>query len=412
MGLSHVLDNQRSSTDGSGTTMYPFIDTGDPAAELAQRTVESDDIAWASYFYPEGTALSGPAALQSGDFPFWLAYGLITGKVTHGVLNQPVAGASVSATDALTGKFFSSGFSGTTQVSYDPATGGLFLIDPAYNIFDGKYTVPVKLGVYDMGIQAIDGQPVPTGSVSLTAQIGGAFGQLNFNEEFWNLAHEDALEDRPGQSIPVVGIPVLTIPNINFTTNDQINLNNFGTRDFIGFTGSPAGRYYAVQIPASQIAAVHPGDDILIHAAAYDTIVSDGSVVPRFAEATLTTGTVSGSVATLDLAHPLAKQTNFIGQDGDLAPFYFSNPKNLGRKVRDGIDDGDIQNVFIVLRLPTTTPFPGVSLLPPLVGLDGGVAVNDVPIFGLSYISDDGGVTFTRVTNFNFRFQLILSEEP
>ena len=69
-----------------------------------------------------------------------------------------------------------------------------------------------------------------------------------------------------------------------------------------------------------------------------------------------------------------------------------------------------IDNLFLVLRVPTTTPFPGVSATPPLIGLDGGVAVNDVPIFGLSYISDDGGTTFNRVPNFNFRFSLRLAE--
>jgi len=37
---------------------------------------------------------------------------------------------------------------------------------------------------------------------------------------------------------------------------------------------------------------------------------------------------------------------------------------------------------------------------------------NDVPIFGLSYISDDSGATFTQVTNFNFRFSLGVSELP
>ena len=45
----------------------PFIDTGDPASELAQRTPHIDDIAWASYYYPEGSASSGIAALQAGD---------------------------------------------------------------------------------------------------------------------------------------------------------------------------------------------------------------------------------------------------------------------------------------------------------------------------------------------------------
>src|SRR5262249_34684454 len=33
-GLSHSFENQISNTDGGGATMFPFIDTGDPAAEL------------------------------------------------------------------------------------------------------------------------------------------------------------------------------------------------------------------------------------------------------------------------------------------------------------------------------------------------------------------------------------------
>jgi len=49
-GLSHVLDNQRSGTDGEGSTMFPFIDTGDPVAEIEQGTLSADDIAFASYF--------------------------------------------------------------------------------------------------------------------------------------------------------------------------------------------------------------------------------------------------------------------------------------------------------------------------------------------------------------------------
>src|ERR1700741_330908 len=68
-GLSHVLNNQNSATDGDGSTMFPFIDTGDPASELAQGQLSADDIAYASFYYPEGTAASGPAALQSGDVP-------------------------------------------------------------------------------------------------------------------------------------------------------------------------------------------------------------------------------------------------------------------------------------------------------------------------------------------------------
>lgn len=407
LGLSHVLNNQKSSTDGTAATMFPFIDTGDPASELAQRSLDSDDIAFASYYYPEGTAATGPAALQPGDFPFSLVYGLIKGSATHGVLGQPIAGASVSATNVLNGELFATAYSGTSQVSYDPATGGIFLVDPSYNIINGAYTVPVKLGLYSIGIEAVDGSPVPASSVSLNAQIGSAFGQHNFNEEFWGPG-EAAIEVQPGFALPVVGAPSLTIGHIDITTNDQINIANFGSRDFVGFTGQAAGSYYAVRVPASQISAINPGGDLYIQEALYDTFHFDQSIVPTYAEASLVTGTVSGGTATLDLAHPLARVTRFIGQDNDFAPFYFPLPNVLGRQVRRGIERGDIQNLFIVLRLPTTTPFPGVSGLPPLIGLDGGNATNDVPINGFSYLSTDG-TTWNQVTNFNFRFALVVT---
>ena len=407
-GLSHVLNNQKSPADGNAATMFPFIDTGDPAAELAQRSLDSDDVAFASYFYPEGTAASGPPALQPGDIPFGLVYGLLKGSVTHGVLNQPVAGASVSATNALTGELFATAFSGTSQLSYDPNTGGIFLVSPSYNILDGNYTLPVKLGLYNLSVAPVDGSPVPASSVSLNAQIGAIFGQQNFNEEFWNGPLESAVEVDPGFALPVAGVPSLTIPRIDFVTNDQVTISNFGSRDFVGFTGRPAGTYYAVRVPASQISAVNPGGDLYIQEALFDTFVFDASVVPVFAEADLVTGTVSGGTAALDLAHPLARATRFIGRDNDFAPFYFPLPNVLGRQVRRGIDRGDIQNLFLVLRLPATTPFPGVSALPPTIGLDGGVAANDVPIFGYSYTSPDG-VTWSQVTNFNFRFSLVVT---
>jgi hypothetical protein len=407
-GLSHVLNNQKSGGDGTGATMFPFIDTGDPASELSQRTLDSDDIAWSSYFYPEGSAASGPAALQPGDIPFKAVYGLITGTVTHGALNQPLAGASVSASDLVTGAEFTSGFSGTTQLSYDPSTGNLAVVSPAYDILDGKYVLPVRLGVWKVGVEAVDGEPVSSLSVNLTTQIGDIFGQQNFNAGLWGGPFESAHEVSPGFAFPVISLPSITTGNINVVTNDQININNFGSTDFFGLTSAQPGSYYAVQFPASQIAAINPGGDLLIQEGAFDTFVTDASVVPVFAEATLTTGTVSGSTAKLDLAHPLARQTGFIGQDDDFAPFFFPAPDALGRLVRTKIAHGDIQNLFLVLRLPNA-PFPGVSGQPPFILLDGGNSTNDVPIYGLSYTSPDG-VTFTRNNTFNFRFSLIVAK--
>lgn len=407
-GLSHVVINNKSATDGGSPTMFPFIDTGDPVAELQQRTLDSDDIAWSSYFYPEGTAASGPAALQPGDVAFSAAYGLITGEVVHGVLNQPVAGASVAAVNRQTGEIVSNGLSGTTQLSRSP-TGGLFLVNVAYNILNGNYVIPVPKGNYDVFVEAMDGGPVPAANVSLTGQIGSLFGQLNFDEEYWNGNDEGAVEKRFGEAKNVHVNEGQVRSGIDFVTNQTIKIANFGNRNFIGFTGQAGGSYYAVRIPASQISGVLPGEDIYIQAGLFETSLVDASTVPFWAEAMLTTGSVDAvtGAATLDLGDPLEQTSGFLAADNDFAPFYFKNPHELGKRVRRGIEDGEITEVFLVLRLPQG-PFPGVSAIPPVIGLDGGVAVNDVPIFGLSYISTDG-VSFSQVTNFNFRFALEIS---
>ncbi len=423
IGLSHVLNNQKSATDGNGATMFPFVDTGDPAAELAQRSLDSDDIAWASYFYPEGTAASGPAALQPGDKRFDRVYGLITGTVTHGVQQFPLAGASVTAIDKRTGAVAASGFSGSTQLSFNPLTGGLFLVSAPFNILNGEYVLPVKEGDYKIAVEPVDGAPAGVGNISFTTQIGGAFGQQNFNAEYWNDHDEAAIEDESGEAETIEVEPDedhhghgshhghgdCDEQTADLITNNDFTIANFGTRDFIGFTGQAAGSYYAVRIPASQVAAFLPGEKIAIHAAQFDNALADASVVPVWAEATLTTGTVTGTTAALNLAKPLARVTGFVGADNNNASLFFEKAKQLGDKVRKGIERGEIANLFLVLRLPVATPFPGVSALPPFIGLDGGVAVNDVPINGLSYTSNDG-VTFTQVGNFNFRFSLVLSD--
>jgi hypothetical protein len=412
-GLSHSFDNQVNGSNGDGATMFPFIDTADPASELNQRSLGQDDIAWSSYFYPEGSARSGPAKLQGKDKAFDKEYGLIKGSLTHGLLNQPIAGGVAFAVDLLSDKRIASGFSGTTQLSFDPVTGGLFLVDPAFNIQNGNYVIPVKKGLYAVGIEPADGTPTGAGNISLTCQIGAIFGQQNFNEEFYNRSREDAREVRLGEKAPVLVLPPLNLSsNVNIVTSDSINVNNFGNRNFVGFTGVPAGSMYAVQIPAAQFAAINPGGDLLIQGVAFDTFVANASVVPVFAKAVLTTGTVAGTTATIDLARPLAQRSGFIGQDNDLSPLYFLTPRLLGAAVKKGIERGQIQNLFIVLQVPTTTPFPGVAGQPPFIGLDGTNnpnVPNDAPIFGQSFFSSDGGTTWNRDARFNFRFSLVVS---
>jgi hypothetical protein len=404
-GLSHSVNNQHDAIDATGATMFPFIDTGDPASERAQRTLDIDDIAYSSYFYREGTARSGPAALQSGDIAFDKLFGLITGELRHGVLNQPIAGGSVFTVDERTQSIGAAAFSGTTQVSFNPATGGLSVVpDHAVSILDGNYVIPVLKGKYGLRIEPVDGSPVPTGSISFTAQIGGAFGQQNFNEEPADRRGrhgegEDTLSVSAGQ----------TRRNIDIVTSADINIDNFGTRDFIGFTGAPAGRIYAVRIPGSQVTTAAAGRFLRLKALAFHTGTVDASIAPTYAEAMLTTGKVNpdGSIASIQLARPLARLRMMVGQDDDLAPIFVKGGALLGQIIQQGIRFGFIDDLFLVLRIPTPPPpFPGVSGIPPLIGLDGGVTTNDVPILGFSYTSDDGGATFARRTDFNFRFSL------
>jgi hypothetical protein len=77
----------------------------------------------------------------------------------------------------------------------------------------------------------------------------------------------------------------------------------------------------------------------------------------------------------------------------------------LAKIVQQGIADGTITDLFLVLRL-SSSPFPGVSGQPPLIGLD-----TVGPFRGLSYQSNDG-VVFTQVTAFDYVFSLGWSELP
>ncbi|HEY8227289.1 MAG TPA: matrixin family metalloprotease [Pyrinomonadaceae bacterium] len=406
-GLSHVPNNQTSATDGNGATMFPFIDTGDPASELAQRTLDIDDIAFASWFYPEGTAASGPAALQLGDIPFTSNFGLIRGELRHGVLNQPIAGGYLQAINRDTGEETVGAFSGTANLSFNPATGGLFFVPTAaQGIVNGNYVIPLPMGNYNVRAEAIDGSPVAANSISFTCQIGAFYGQQNFIEEFWNNNKEGAIEREPGDGKNVHVNNGFVRSGVNIVTNRVFNISNFGARNAIGFINSPASRTYAVAFPAAQISALNGGNPTIVQAGLFDTNVVDASVPVLFGNAWLTTGVINpDGTATIDLVTPLRSSPMFLGQDTDFAPFYFTEPKDLSETIQAGISAGTIQNLFLVLQIPATTPFPGVSAQPPLVGLN-----NSPTIFGLSFLSNDAGATFTRVNTFNFRFSMIFSE--
>ena len=406
-GLSHSMTNQKSGSNGDGATMFPFIDTGDPASELQQRIIDTDDAITTAFFYPEGTAATGPAALQTGDVAFAAAYGLVEGTVTHGVLNQPVAGASVYARDKTTGTIVNTAYSGTTRLSFNPANGGLFFINnPAIAIPDGRFVMALPPGNYEFGVEAVDGTPAAAGNISYTALIGNSFGQQNFQEEFFKANVESAIEKRTGQAGTVHVNAGQTVSGVNIVTSNIVNVSNYGNLTNIGYINSPSGRIYAVRVPKSQLNTVAAGGAVNLQAAIFDTYHVDASQPVTFAEAMITSGFVTngGLNATINLADPLVRAAPFVAQDGDFAPLFVKNPHDTGPYLFAQIAAGAIEDVFVVLRLPST-PYAGASGQPPLIGLS-----NIAPLQGLSYVSSDGGATFTQVSTFNFRFGLVFSQ--
>lgn len=179
-GLAHSLINQISNIDGTGSTMFPFIDIDDRLSEVAQRSLHTDDIAWSSYAYQEGSASSGPGALQAGDVAFSREYGLITGSYTRngfGVLGGEVAAISNSSKRAVV-----EAYSGKARAF---STNGFnVLVGPIANsIISDQYVIPVPKGPYRLRVEALDGDPAATGNISTTAQIGGILGQHVYGEE-------------------------------------------------------------------------------------------------------------------------------------------------------------------------------------------------------------------------------------
>ena len=181
-GLSHSLINQLSREDGSGATMFPFIDINDPGSEEEQRSPALDDVAWTSYLYQEGSASSGLGALQGDDEAFNSQFGLVTGEVTSGTVGGPVAGANVWLQDADTGQIAVSAFSGTTQLLIIPGetqitdadAGFFFGPDAEYSILNGNYLIPVPAGKYIVGMQSLDGLPAGGGEYQLDRHHRGA----------------------------------------------------------------------------------------------------------------------------------------------------------------------------------------------------------------------------------------------
>lgn len=405
-GVAHSLVNQYSATDGLGSPMFHRVDTADPAVQVSMRSLDDDARATASWLYPEGSAASGPGALQPGDVAFEDAYGRIEGEIRFGTRDEPMAGGAVFAQDVTTGRIVGTAISGTTVYSVLPNGSNATFLDADYHVLDGHYTLIVPPGTYRVGVEPVDGTPSAHSRVNLNTFLQDFIDQDDFHEDWWNGPEEGLIESRPWQARPVTVAAGEVRTGIDIVTNLTVDVEGFGSLDSLGTAGAGAGGYLAVRFPAADFvqADTEAGGDAILHGAEILTGIERTSNVPVFARAILATGTVHpDGTATVDLADPLLEESPFVGQDYDFTPWYFRGAAGIANEIRQGIADGSITDLFVVVQLPA-----GGEL--PYIGLDGGPA-NDVPIAGDSFVSADGAL-FTPSSDWNFLMRLVLSERP
>ncbi|MEM9494645.1 MAG: hypothetical protein AAGA09_01480 [Pseudomonadota bacterium] len=389
--LSHSMINQISRRDGSGSTMFPFIDIDDAGSEAAQRTLHDDDIAWSSFSYPEGSANFGIADLQRGDRAFDDVYDVIRGTVTQN--GEPVLGANVLATDTRNGRTVSEGYSGAGRFAVRPEDLDLEFLGDGRDAINGDFAIPVKRGRYDLTLQALDGDPAAASNISLTAIIGDLqLGQHFFAEEMRGSRNREvALEDRPGASVPVSST---TRRSVDLVTNTDITLRSAGPLTNIG-TGAAIGVddvVYAERFSNEEVLELLDSG-ALMTTGLFRTGVFDASIVGIFKRASIVLGTVNlDGTATIDLREELDEERRFVGQDSDLTPFFFNAPRGLSRRLARQLRRNPDLDVFLVLEA-LNNPATGDSGFPPLLG----VAVE--PPSGNSFLSVDGGPFLPRASN-------------
>ena len=160
--------------------MWPFL-----AADIAAaRTPKADDVAYASFFYPQEPAYSD-------------TLGTIQGQVINGFSRGPILGAHVFAVDPL---------SGASVVG-------------AYTGDDGSYLIPGLPGGQDylVAIEPLDGDPPGLDPFRINEVIQFTF-DTNFPEEFFD-ANEANVEADPLAGLAVAVTSGLDTLAIDLVTN-------------------------------------------------------------------------------------------------------------------------------------------------------------------------------------------------
>jgi CSLREA domain-containing protein len=157
------------------STMFPVLKTG-----IEVRSLETDDIAWASYLYP---ALDPPGSGYDD------LYGSISGSITDGnIPNDPVAGALVIATHASSGASVH-----------------------AYSNASGEYHVPgLPAGSYDISIQPLDGDVYGynISPANISAYIYAVTNNFDYPDEFYSGSSDESNDEAVPEVVASVQVSV------------------------------------------------------------------------------------------------------------------------------------------------------------------------------------------------------------
>ncbi len=426
LGLNHTMVTEIGGRDGTGSTVADGS-FGGIGSKLARRSLSEEDKARASYHYPEGSATSGPAALQRGDVAFKHRYSTISGDVSNAA-GRPLVGASVFARN-YDGEIVSSAVAGHIAMSFDPVTG-LFgwMTQSAGGVIDGAYELAVPKGIYQIGIEGVDFAPYPffvlgsdsvdvnyyCGTMGLVSCAGLLYGHQFFREEFWSGPLESGWENHFGLALPMPAL-AQSHKNVDFTIDANFNLVEINNLDGLAWT--QAGSFLAARMPRESVLAVDQGKGILVQAATFLITHFEAGRVPKFAAAMLTTGKVApdGS-AQIELQHPLVRMAPFVAQDEDDSPLYVPNARLVGDYVRNRMPQD--RDLFLVLEVPKEEFQPPPWMVPEEWGLFPGASALSVyldlvepgeQLPGNAYLSFDGGKSFQHRPQIGLDFELIVA---
>ena len=157
-GLAHAIHTRRSSTNPENPTMFPFTFTT-PQDFRYWRNLSSDDIAWSSFSYPEGSSATGLAALQPGDISFESAFMVLRGRVSiSGTPRFSTHIVALSEDDEILA---------TTYGGVPPFDIGQFGLEVARDpseitLQDTEFVIPVprNKGPIRLKVEDFDGDPI------------------------------------------------------------------------------------------------------------------------------------------------------------------------------------------------------------------------------------------------------------